>query len=172
MGGGSNVFALSELLIAERSALLRMIRRIVGDVAAAEDVSQGLYLRVRAVKDDLPIANARAYLFKLAANLATDYVRGEARRRGVAAEIDEILWVEDAAPSLDRVVEARDELARVQAAVEQLPEPTRTMFRLNRFGMVPQREIAERFGVSTTIVERHMRRALKLLGDVRHGRTR
>jgi RNA polymerase sigma-70 factor (ECF subfamily) len=58
-------------------------------------------------------------------------------------------------------------LERIMQALDALPEPTRTIFRLNRFEGMPQREIAGIYNVSTTIIERHIRRALKALDDVR-----
>jgi DNA-directed RNA polymerase specialized sigma24 family protein len=50
-----------------------------GDDPAAEDVTQSLWLRVQRVEDDPPIANKRAYLYRLAANLATDQLRATRR---------------------------------------------------------------------------------------------
>ena len=163
----TNAHALSSLLVSERPSLLRLIGRIVNNPSAAEDVAQSLYLRIQTVQEQAPILNARAYLFRLAINLATDHVRSEARRRTVQTEIDELLWLEDDEPSPEQAVLARDALGRVTRAAEALPEPTRTMFRLNRFEGLTQREIAARFDVSSTIVERHIRRALQALDEAR-----
>jgi hypothetical protein len=61
-------------------------------------------------------------------------------------------------------------LERVRAAAQDLPEPTRTIFRLNRFEGLSQQSIARQLGVSTTTVENHIRRALDALAAARDGR--
>ena len=58
---------------------------------------------------------------------------------------------------------AQDELQRVLDAAGHLPEPTRTIFRLNRLQGQTQAEIARRLGVSVTTVENHVRGALQRL---------
>jgi RNA polymerase sigma-70 factor (ECF subfamily) len=164
----NNATALSRLLLSERPSLLKRLRRILRDDGSAEDVAQSLWFKVRAVDDDPPIANLPAYLHRLAMNAATDALRASSRegaRRD--AEIADILWVEDDRPAPDREVIGRDMLERIMQALDALPEPTRTIFRLNRFEGMPQREIAGIYNVSTTIIERHIRRALKALDDVR-----
>lgn len=165
----NNTVALTRVLLAERPSLLRLLLRIVGNKPAAEDVAQALYLKVQRVKTEPKIDDPRAYLFRLASNLALDHQRFEGRRDKLRAEVDDLLWVEDDRPSAEHTVMARDELDRVGRALRELGEPTKTMFCLNRFEGLPQRVIAERFGVSTTIVERHIRRALRTLSLARNG---
>lgn len=163
----TNMLALSRLLVTERKSLLRRVGRLVGG-DRAEDVLQKLWLKIQLVRDDPPIDNPGAYLHRLAMNAATDELRAAARQHTeTQAEIEKLLWIEDDSPQPDRIALDRDLLRRIGERVEALPEPTRTIFTLNRFEGVAQREIAARFGVSTTIVERHIRRALKALSDVR-----
>lgn len=162
----TNAVALSRLLAVERPSLVRWVARIVGDTAA-EDVAQSLYMRVQRLADDPPIANKRAYLFQLAANEAWDQGRAQARQRKIQAEANAILWGADSPPAVDRLLIAREELARVLDAADGLSEPARTIFWLNRIKGVPQRDIAKRLGVSRTTVEKHVRRAMALLSDAR-----
>ncbi|MFT4090494.1 MAG: RNA polymerase sigma factor [Asticcacaulis sp.] len=164
----ANSALLSRLLISERSSLLRLAQRILGNFSAAEDVIQSAWFKIQRVEDYPPIHNPRAYLYRLASNLALDHMRA-ARRRAVDTEIEDILWYEDDTPSPENQTFSRLEYERVMAAEALLPEPTREMFRLNRFEGVTQREIAKRFGVSPTIVERHIRRALLALDRARNG---
>lgn len=164
----SNALVLSRLLQAERPSVLRRLRRILSDRVPAEDVIQDLWLKLQAVRDDPPIDNPAAYLQRAATNAARDALRAAGRRgEDVDAEIADLLWVEDDRPMPDRVVFGRDLIARLGQAIATLPEPTQSMFRLNRFDGLTQREIAARHGVSTTIVERHIRRAIKALDDIR-----
>lgn len=164
----TNATALSRLLLTERKSLLRQVRRLVGS-EAAEDVAQALWFRIQAVRDDPPILDKKAYLRRLAHNLAVDHVQGDRRQATVAERSQALLWGNDYDPGPDRIVESRDVLERIRAAMAALPEPTRTILRLTRMEGKTQREVAQQLGVSTTTVENHLRRALALLGRIRDG---
>jgi RNA polymerase sigma-70 factor (ECF subfamily) len=65
---------LSAVLIANRAPLLRFLRaRGAGD--DAEDIMQELWLKVDRLEAEGPIADPRAYLFRMADNLMHDRVR-------------------------------------------------------------------------------------------------
>lgn len=154
----TNSTALSRLLLAERTSLLRRVQRMVGR-DGAEDVVQKLWLKIQAVRDDPPIENPRAYLNRLAHNVAVDHVQGDRRRQDVHAEAMALLHHGVDGISGERIVLARDELARVEGVIAALPAATREMFLLSRMEGMPQREIAARVGVSRPTVEKHLRRA-------------
>ena len=163
----SNAAALSELMIAERASLLRRLERVTGNQPDAEEVAQSLWFRIQRVADEPPIQHMRAYLFRLALNLALDHRRAAVRRIDVHAEVEALLSGTDDAPGPDRIVDSLVTLRRVRDAAEALGEPTRTIFRLNRFEGLTYKAIAARLGVSTTTVENHMRRALDRLAEAR-----
>jgi RNA polymerase sigma factor (sigma-70 family) len=154
----TNSVALSRLLLAERNSLLRQVRRLVGS-EGAEDVAQKLWLKIQAVRDDPPILDKKAYLRRLAHNVAVDHVQGDQRRRDVHVEAMALLHEGVDGISGERVVLARDELACAQAAIAELPATTRDIFLLSRMDGMAQREIAAHLGVSRPTVEKHLRRA-------------
>jgi RNA polymerase sigma-70 factor (ECF subfamily) len=164
----SNAVTLTELLIRERSALLRRVQRILGGDSGAEDVIQAVWFKARRVDNSQSIDNPRAYLYRLAINLATDHGRESTRRNRLLAE--HYLWQEDEQISTEEQVMAQDELQRVLDAAGHLPEPTRTIFHLNRLQGLTQADIARRMGVSVTTVENHVRAALQRLAWARSGR--
>jgi len=164
----SNATTLTELLIRERPALLRLVQRILGSDGGAEDVIQSIWFKARGVDGGQAISNPRAYLYRLAANLATDHGRERTRRTRLLAE--HYLWGPDEVLSTEEQAMAQDELQRVLAAAEHLPEPTRTIFRLHRLQGMTQAEVARRQGVSVTTVENHVRSALQRLAWARSGR--
>lgn len=164
----SNASTLTELLIRERPALLRLVQRIVGTDGGAEDVIQATWFKARGVDNGQTIDNPRAYLYRLATNLATDHGRESTRRNRLLAE--HYLWGPDEVLSTEEQVMAQDELQRVLAAAEHLPEPTRTIFHLNRLQGLTQADVAKRLKVSVTTVENHMRSALQRLSWARNGR--
>lgn len=164
----SNTVSLARLLLAERSALLRRVRRLVGQ-DAAEDVAQKIWLKIQTVRDDPPIINPKAYLHRLAHNIAVDHVKGDQRQATVAERAEALLWGADFDLGPERIIESRDLLSRIADAIAILPEPTRTILRLTRLEGKTQREVAEAVGVTTTTVENHLRRALAQLGRIRDG---
>lgn len=164
----TNASALTEMLIRERPALLRLVQRILGNDGAAEDVIQAIWFKARGVDSGQAIDNPRAYLYRLATNLATDHGRERTRRARLLAE--HYLWGPDDVLSTEEQAMAQDELQRVLAAAEHLPEPTRTIFRLNRLQGLTQADVAKRLKVSVTTVENHVRAALQRLAWARNGR--
>jgi DNA-directed RNA polymerase specialized sigma24 family protein len=93
----TNATTLTELLIRERPALLRLVQRILGSDSGAEDVIQSIWFKARGVDSGQPISNPRAYLYRLAANLATDHGRERTRRTRLLAE--HYLWGPEEAKS-------------------------------------------------------------------------
>ena len=164
----TNASALTEMLIRERPALLRLVQRILGNDGGAEDVIQAIWFKARGVDSGQAIDNPRAYLYRLATNLATDHGRERTRRARLLAE--HYLWGPDEVLSTEEQAMAQDELQRVLAAAAHLPEPTRTIFRLNRLQGMTQADVAKRLKVSVTTVENHVRAALQRLAWARNGR--
>ncbi len=134
----------------------------------AHDLAQELYLKVSTLETRLEVANARAYLFRMAANLVIDHQRRQQRQAGLLAEVEGLLWGGGEAITPERHVMARRELQDLFAVVEQLPPVTRRVFKRNRFDGQTQREIAEELGISQTAVEKHIRKALSRLAARRH----
>lgn len=163
----NNAAALTHILLSERPSLLRLAQRIVGSISGAEDVTQSLWMRIQRVEDHPPIINKRAYLYRLTANLATDHIKAEQRRLEVHEEAQALLWGADEAFAADRIIIASDMLHRMEKAIAGLPEQSRLIFEMHRYDGMTQRAIAEQLGVSTTTVEKHMRRAMRVLADAR-----
>ncbi|NHN86628.1 sigma-70 family RNA polymerase sigma factor [Acetobacter musti] len=165
----TSIAALTTLITQERLSIIRLARRIVGTREAAEDVAQLLFEKIQKIEEVSAIRNPKAYLFRLASNLAIDHARQARRREEFHEEIHDILWLEDAAPAADRQLGDREELERVEQMIADLPEPTRTFFCLNRFDGLSQTDIARRYGRSPAIVNRHIHRALQILSGARSG---
>jgi RNA polymerase sigma-70 factor (ECF subfamily) len=144
----------------QREAVTRFLTRRLGSLAVAEELTQEAWLRITSGSVSA-IANPRAYLFRIASNLAVDYRRGEARRLLAADEIDALLDVPGDAPDAAAVAAARDELAALQRALEELPARRRAIFLGARLGGRTHRQIAETHGISTRAVEINVQRALE-----------
>jgi RNA polymerase sigma factor (sigma-70 family) len=147
--------------------LVRFLSRRLRCLFTARDLTQEIYLRLARAGGDETVENPRALLFRIAANVATDHVRVQVRRAELLREANDLLWDQEDEISPERHVLAREELARIGAALAGLPERTRRVFYLNRFEGVTQSEIALQLGISRTSVEKHMRRAWACVADAR-----
>jgi len=145
----------------ERPGLLRFVLR-KSRREDAEDVVQQIFARFAARGRVEPLENPAAYLRQSAINLMRDNAR--AVRRNPVSEIlgEEILEL----PGLDQEarLQARDRLARVEAAVSKLKPLTRQIFLARRVYGYSLSEIAEQTGLSIKGVERQMSIAIKKLG--------
>ncbi len=155
---------------AMRPGLVRFLTRRTGCAAAAEDLTQDLWLRMdglrRGAAED--IRSPAAYLFRAAANLARDHARAEKRRAARNAGALALVMADlPAVPSPERYAQGIEHLAAVEAALDALPPRSREIFALNRFEGISYRQIAVRLCISTTAVEKHMRRALDALAGLR-----
>lgn len=156
----TNATALTRILLAERSSLLRLAQRIVGNVSAAEDVTQGLWFRVQRVDDNPPIENKRAFLYRLTVNLATDQARMD-RRYGALVESGDLPEsVVDGLPSPEKALLDREKLDALLTALDELPPRVREVFEMRKFDDLPMNEIAARLGLSRSAVAKMMQRAL------------
>jgi len=156
----TNAIALTRLLVCERPFLLRLVQRIVGNAPTAEDVTQSLWFKVQRIDDDPPIVNKRAYLYRLATNLACDFARADQRYRSVfeSGELPEEAVAP--LPSADAALIDRQNLDILMAALDELPERTRTVFILRKIHEMPVEEIAARFGVGRDMILKLLRAAV------------
>lgn len=137
------------------SFFLRRMR----DVTEAEDLTQEVLLRISERAATIDPSRPDAYVFQIAANMLRDRARRYKVRNAYQAEASALRagWVEELDP--DRVVQGRQSLGAVLAALNALPERTRTIFVLFRMEHMKQREIATMLGISVRTVEQHVIRA-------------
>jgi RNA polymerase sigma-70 factor (ECF subfamily) len=142
-----------------RPALMAFFLRRIRNHSEAEDLTQEVLLRVAQRGEAIDATSPDGYVFQIAANL----LRDGGRRRKVRAAYQagqgatDATRVEERDP--DRVLQAKQSLATVLAALRELPERTRTIFILFRLEGMKQREIADLLGISVRTVEQHVIRA-------------
>lgn len=161
-GPASGAAVDSDLALLYRNEAPRMRRwlsaRFTPDKAA--DFVQTTFVRMLRLGADRleAIEHPRAYLYRAADNLATDHLRsGEHRLDHQSSE--------DFSGSSDPHValEARDLLRRIEAAIPELPDRTREIFMAHRFEDLTYRQIADRLGITTKVVEYHIKVAMREL---------
>lgn len=146
------------------------LRLRLGNSSDAEDVAQEAFLRIWQNGNQAgDLRNPRSFLFNVAHNLATDRLRERVRHAGFAADpaFEARTAAPDAQPTPEQEVAGRQELARVTAAIEALPPNCRRAFLLRLDGLT-HKAIAVAMGVSSSMVEKHLARALRELDAARN----
>ena len=112
---------------------------------------------------------AKPFVFTIARNLLVDRLRRAhiVPIEGVA-DVDALGLMLDA-PGPERTAIARDELRRLQMALERLPPRCREAVTLGRIQGLPRSEIAQRMGVSEDTVTEHLTKGMRALANILYG---
>jgi len=133
------------------------------------DLRQDVYERVcEAARKQLP-DQTRAFVFRTARNLLINRVRQEHVVPIEAVADMDALGIAIDTPGPERRLAARDELRRLQTALDRLPPRCREAIVLGRVEGLPGHEIAARMGVTPGVVSRHLARGIYVLADMLYG---
>lgn len=152
--------------------LRRHVVRKLGNHFEAEDVVQEAYIRMLTMPVDHPtLNNPRAFLFTVTSNLAVDTIRREQRQRRLFPEMPEVSTAlngdtaEIVCPrrSAEDQLDASMRLERVMTALDELPATCRQAFVLHKLHELSYAEVAQQMGVTVSMVEKHLSRALQHL---------
>jgi RNA polymerase sigma factor (sigma-70 family) len=143
-----------------------LARRMLGDTAEAEDVTQEAMLRLWKIA---PAWEDRAavgtWLYRVATNLCIDRMR---KRRPISGE--PVPEVADETPGVLRSLEARERAAALEAALADLPERQRAAIVLRHFEERSNPEIAAILELSVEAVESLLARGRRALASALSGR--
>ncbi|KRQ92814.1 RNA polymerase sigma factor [Bradyrhizobium valentinum] len=159
----SIVAMLRRLLIDDYYGLRERLARRYGSADFASEVLHEAWLRLGRAEAPPSIAaavnNPKAYLYRIALNVAIDQKRTEKSWLG-KAEIEALYrrTFDELDPA--RVVEARGEVKALAKAINELPPRRRAIFMAARLENLPYKVIAERLGVTVRIVDRELKAAL------------
>lgn len=147
--------------------LVRYLNRKVWDEERARDLAQEAFARALESSGEEPPANPRAWVFRIAANLAHDDARSAIRRRRHLTLLGSETDVPSAPDPLEEIErEARERAAR--AALEQLSERDRETLLLWDAGL-SYTDIAAQTGLSVGAVGTTLARARRRLVDAHAG---
>lgn len=156
---------LAQQVLPHEPALRAWLRRYVRELADVDDVVQESYALLAALDSTVHIQDARSYLFTTAKSVI---LQGLRRARVVSIETVgdiERLGLHEEALSPERHFSAVQELRRISQHVARLPGKCGEAFMLRKVQGLAQREIAARMGISENTVEKHIGKALRLLGE-------
>jgi len=133
------------------------------------DLRQDVYVRVcEAACRQIPDAT-KAFVFRTARNLLINRVRREQVVPIEAITDLDSLGIATDAPGPDRTVVAREELHRLQAALDDLPPRCREAVILGRVEGLSGREIATRMGITEAGVSLHLDNGIRTLVNILYG---
>ncbi|MGV3637655.1 MAG: sigma-70 family RNA polymerase sigma factor, partial [Flavobacteriales bacterium] len=125
------------------------------------DLVQDLFFRLWMDREKTKVTTSlKAYLFQAVRNRCLNAIKVQGRIRSLNEESDDTLAEEGRTED-----EHAERAARVNAAIELLPEERRKVFKLSRHEGLKYHEIAERLGISVKTVENQMGKALKTLRE-------
>lgn len=143
-------------------AVTAYFSRRISDRAEVDDLTQEVFLSLVRQGQLDGIENVESYIFRIAANLLRMRYR-KAGRRPLSSDgsASSHLLVEEISP--ERILLGAEAWTLFVNALHELPERARTIFILNRFEELSGREIALRLGVSQSLVEKDMIKAIAFL---------
>jgi RNA polymerase sigma factor (sigma-70 family) len=141
------------------SELRRYLRKRLA-AADIDDAIQEIYVRIARYPAPDAVANTQAFVMTIAANLLRDRFAAAMRRQHEVQVPFEEADLPCDSPSVERQLEGEQTLAIVFEALSELKPKCRDALVLHRFGNLTYPEIAERMGLSTSMVQKHINRAL------------
>jgi len=142
------------------NVLLDAAYKRVRDIQLAEDLVQDVFISLFLKKDTLIIEGTlenylRAALrYKILTSFRSDQIHGQYLRSVVPQTSDED------PETLMSVKELKD---RIRRAIDQIPDKPRRAFELSKLHLKSHKEVAAELGIAVSTVEKHIRKARKLL---------
>lgn len=168
MAASIDAWFVEEVLPLERR-LLAYLRHARQPACDLEDLRQEVFARVYEAAYVQRPSPVWPYMLMVARNLVVDRLR---RAQIVPIELladPDALGAAGDDALADRVLEGKQELARVYAAVETLPERCREVVRMRKIEGISQREVAQRLGIAEHTVEKQISKGLRRLAEALFG---
>ncbi|MFN2287148.1 MAG: RNA polymerase sigma factor [Chromatocurvus sp.] len=147
---------VSASYVENRDFLKRFLARFFVDPRDIDDVAQEAYVRALEAERSRPVRSPRAFLFRVARNVALNELSRKAR--ALTDYIDEATGGAEAGESLSLEEQYLGEqrLALFCRAASHLPPQCRRAFLMRKVYGYSHREIASTLSVSTSTVEKHI----------------
>lgn len=154
------ILSLREFLVRRYDDLKRRLTLHLGSADLAGEALQETWLRLEGGKDSHePVQYPLSYLMRMATNSAVDRLRAEKRFLS-GSEVDEVLnALSDPTPGPAQTIEARSEAERLAQVIQKMPARRRNILILIRVDEMPRQQVADRLGVSLSLVDRELKRA-------------
>ncbi|MGA9703657.1 RNA polymerase sigma factor [Pseudomonas sp.] len=142
--------------------ILYFLRKRTDNANDAADMAQDVFTQWLGYRDQAKVEQPRAFLFQMARNLLRDHWRRQKVRHTVHPD--------QADMDVDAITDEQNEpmaaalrmqrLEQLKEVLAELSPRRREALMLHRFEGLSQAQIAERMGISTSMVEKHIALAL------------
>jgi RNA polymerase sigma factor (sigma-70 family) len=159
----SSFGALRDFLVRRYDDLKKRLTLQLGSADLAGDALQDTWLRLEGASETQdtrePVRYPLSYLMRMATNAALDRIRSESRF--LSGEQVEQVFAElsDPMPGPAQSAEARSEARRLADIIDEMPPRRRKVLILIRVDEMSRQEVADRLGVSLSLVDRELKRA-------------
>lgn len=144
--------------------LRRLLRSRGRSAEDADDLIQEAFLRLQVYCREHRVEKPEAFLVRTALNLSADLARRDRRQPVEHGALDHLTLL-DPSPSPDAVYAAQKRLQHWKRGLAALSPRRREVFLLNRLEGYSFPQIAERLGISLSMVEKHAARAVLFLTE-------
>lgn len=120
----------------------------------AEDLSQDVFLRLIDYNQMLRPETVKFFIYTIARNLVTDYLRRHYKRQEMTSYIYDV--VEYSSNETESGIIARDLLAHEKMKLSMLPQQRRKIYSMYRFGEKSILDISSNLNISRRTVENHL----------------
>ena len=141
--------------------ILHYLRKRTENPSDAADMTQDVFTQWLDYRDRAKVEQPRAFLFQMARNLLRDHWRKQKVRHIVQPQL-----AGDAEPVTDEqhdpmaAAQRQQRLEHLKVVLAELSPRRREALMLHRFEGLSQAQIAERMGISLSMVEKHIAFAL------------
>lgn len=120
----------------------------------AEDLSQDVFVRLMEYKQMLCESTVKSFIYTIARNLVTDYLRHHYKRQEVSSYIFEssVTYTNET----EQKVIADDLAAHEQYRMQLLPPQRRTIYQMSRFEGKSNMDISQELNLSLRTIENHL----------------
>jgi RNA polymerase sigma-70 factor (ECF subfamily) len=163
--------AVAELYDRHARPIYSLALRILGDATEAEDIVQEVFSQAwkQAARYSASRGAVAAWLMTLARSRAIDRLRAKRARPGDVSDERVAGQLVDAGPPADSLVLSSEQVARVRAALDELPLLQRAAIELAYYEGLTHAEIADRLEQPLGTVKTRIRLAMLKLRDVLAG---
>lgn len=150
--------AFESIYYAYKDCLLGNLLRILKSRVLVEEIVQELFLNVWKTREQIdPTQSFKAYLFRIAANMANNAIRRayyDRRMRAQLLPIEQRIY-----QHIEEGITTEENKQILQSLLDRLPPKRRTVFTLCKLEGKSYKEVSELLNISESTVNDHIRKA-------------
>lgn len=136
------------------SAILNYIAYRIMHRCEAEDLAQDVFVRLLDYKQMLRPDTVKYFLFTIARNIVTDYIRRYYKKQEISSYIYDTTTY--SSNETEEAIIGNDLMSMEKKRLASMPEQRRLIYSLNRFDGKSSPEIASELNLSCRTVENHL----------------